>query len=432
MIAPQDNYHRKLQNVWLPLYVACGSTANYVDQQGITWVPDGPLYAKGGLVATTVGIANPIAATERYWLAGSPENSGEQIIVGIPGIYTVTIYLAERYFNQPGLRLFNIQVGDAATANYKKISPNDIDLFAQFGYGNLGAFPVDVVVTSGTINIIVLSGAVNNPKMSGFSVVFMSPLSQMPTLRPSTILPTTPSASPSTVKPTISIVPSFRSSATPSAAPTMRQTSNPSKPLNKDVNYAFSYPICAKTGGAQVLYSPQGLCSAHAGIKEQFLARVKFLEAQNTNAARKQLASMYGKAVRMVFHDAVDLDLTKPDLMGADGCIGDAHDSAGLIEPTSPIFTVYEPIYQSYCDQINRADFYVLMGKLVIETAEPTHTIDLTFQYGRRETYDCSEGIGRDPDAQLGVHAIHDSFIVQMGLTYEDAGMVYTLILPIL
>lgn len=170
------------------------------------------------------------------------------------------------------------------------------------------------------------------------------------------------------------------------------------------------------------MYTSQGLCSAYAGIRAKFLAQVNTLQTQNTDASKRQLASMFGKAVRMVFHDAVDLDLTKPDLMGADGCIGDAFGSAGLIEPTSPMFTIYEPIYQTYCDQINRADFFVLIGKLVIETAEPTKTIKLSFQYGRRETNDCSAGIGRDPDAQLGMHAIRQSYVVQMGLTYEDAG----------
>lgn len=170
-------------------------------------------------------------------------------------------------------------------------------------------------------------------------------------------------------------------------------------------------------------YSAAGLCNAYAGIKTQFLSVVQSLRSQNTDASKRQLASMFGKAVRMTFHDAVDLDLSKPDLMGADGCIGDAHGSAGLIEPNSPMFTVYEPMYQSFCDKINRADFFVLIGKLVIEEAEPTKTIKLSFQYGRRETSDCSAGIGRDPDAQKGVHAIKQSFVDQMGLTYTDAGM---------
>ena len=198
----------------------------------------------------------------------------------------------------------------------------------------------------------------------------------------------------------------------------------PSKlPSSNSANYAFAFPTCSINNGKPVTYSAAGLCAAYAGIKAQFLTIVNNLKAQNTDASKKQLASIYGKAVRMVFHDAVDLDLTQSDLMGADGCIGDAHGSAGLIEQTSPIFTVFESIYQQFCDRINRADFFVLMGKLVIETAEPTNTIKLSFQYGRRETYDCSAGIGRDPNAQLGVHAIKQAFVVQMGLSYADAGM---------
>ena len=131
----------------------------------------------------------------------------------------------------------------------------------------------------------------------------------------------------------------------------------------------------------------------------------------------------------MAFHDAVDLDLTQPDLMGADGCIGDSQGSAGLVEPaTSPIYTVMEPIYQANCDKINRADFFVLFAKFVVELSEPTNTIKLPFQYGRRETQDCSAGgagIGRDPDAQDGFAAIKQAFVTQMGLSYTDAGVLH-------
>lgn len=64
----------------------------------------------------------------------------------------------------------------------------------------------------------------------------------------------------------------------------------------------------------------------------------------------------------------------------------------------------------------------VLFGKFCVEMSEPTGTISLPFQYGRRETRDCSAGIGRDPDAQGGLPAVAQAFIVQLGLTYADAG----------
>ena len=127
--------------------------------------------------------------------------------------------------------------------------------------------------------------------------------------------------------------------------------------------------------------------------------------------------------MRLVFHDVIDLDLSKPgDLMGADGCIGDAAESAGLIEPSSPVLTQMEPIYQKYCDVINRADFFVLFAKLVIEKSEPTGTIKLPFQVGRRETRNCNAGAGRAPDAQDGVPALRQAFVNQLGLNYSDAG----------
>jgi len=133
------------------------------------------------------------------------------------------------------------------------------------------------------------------------------------------------------------------------------------------------------------------------------------------------LAHFYGSSVRLVFHDAIDLDLTQTDLMGADGCLGDALGSKGLYEASSPVMTTLEPIYQQFCDSISRADFWVLFGKLVVEKADPTKTISLPFQYGRRAAASCSEGIGRDPDAQDGVDAITQAFVVQLGLSYTDA-----------
>ena len=165
-------------------------------------------------------------------------------------------------------------------------------------------------------------------------------------------------------------------------------------------------------------YTKAKICAAYTNVENAYNQAVANLQ-QNQQA----LANLLGAALRMAFHDAVDLDLTKPDLMGADGCIGDSQGSAGLVEPaTSPIYTIMEPIYQANCDNINRADFFVLFAKFVVEKSEPTNTIRLPFQYGRKETQDCSAGIGRDPDAQDGFAAIKQAFITQMGLTYEDAG----------
>ena len=41
--------------------------------------------------------------------------------------------------------------------------------------------------------------------------------------------------------------------------------------------------------------------------------------------------------------------------------------------------TLLEPIWQRYCDLISRGDFWALIGKLSVEKADPTGTIDITY-----------------------------------------------------
>lgn len=243
--------------------------------------------------------------------------------------------------------------------------------------------------------------------------------SNSPKLVPSRI----PSNSPSrtllpTRSPSKSYKPSSAPSRRPSVTPTIKSTKSPNIGVNG--NHAFSFPICRKTNGLTVNYlnpnNNANLCSVYADVKSELNAQVNAYANNLFN-----ISDLFGASLRLVFHDAVDVDMTTSDLMGSDGCIGDSLGSTGLIEPNSPVFTVLEPIYQNYCDQINRADFIVLFGKLVVELAEITNSINLPFSYGRREARDCSAGIGRSPDAQRGVDAIRETFIVRMNLTYTDA-----------
>ena len=39
IVTVRDLLERKLDALWNPLYVICGSAQNYVDRNGITWVP---------------------------------------------------------------------------------------------------------------------------------------------------------------------------------------------------------------------------------------------------------------------------------------------------------------------------------------------------------------------------------------------------------
>ena len=226
--------HLKVENsvpaISLPLYVSCGADTDYKDARSVIWVP----FATGGFAATSTDITNHIAATERYWPSVTPD-SGEKIVVGSIGIYIVTIYLAERYFHASGQRLFNIYIGDGIS---QKLFPQDIDLYNRFGYGNLHAFSVNVTVTTGTINILMVQGAANYPKLSGFSIAFKSPLpalSASPSVSPSvlsrkppTVIPSVaPTVQPSTPKPLTTFTPSRTPTRWPSKTPSKRPTTPP-------------------------------------------------------------------------------------------------------------------------------------------------------------------------------------------------------------
>ena len=113
--------------------------------------------------------------------------------------------------------------------------------------------------------------------------------------------------------------------------------------------------------------------------------------------------------------------------MGPDGCLSSSGDNAGLVEPTSPVVTILEPIWQQNCDKISRADFWVLFAKLVLQyTAKQTNNgnygISINYQYGRKDKKNCEAGSGRLPSAQDGLNEIQRVFVNQMGLTMNDAG----------
>jgi len=138
------------------------------------------------------------------------------------------------------------------------------------------------------------------------------------------------------------------------------------------------------------------------------------------------LSDILGQAVRNAFHDAGEIDIRATDTMGPDGCLSPSSDNAGLIEAGSTkILTVLEPIWQKYCDQISRADFWFLFAKLSVEfAAGGTGNINIPFYWGRVDKTPgaCTPpAAGRLPSAQLGLAVLNTVFVSQMGLTLVDA-----------
>ena len=212
----------------------------------------------------------------------------------------------------------------------------------------------------------------------------------------------------SKIIPGVLITDNFDPSNEPTAAPT-----------------PFILPFCIKTEGNPPLLDSFD-CSVFQSIKEHFYESVNRVIESNDIWA---LSDIYAQPLRLVFHDAGEVDLTNPyDFMGSDGCLSDDPGSKGLLEIESLVYSLLDPLWQHYCDSISRADFWVLIGKFAVEKAAlPDGNIKIPYYYGRKDNLGCSAGRGRLPDAQHGFegrNGIDEVFVKRMGLTREDAGLI--------
>lgn len=175
-------------------------------------------------------------------------------------------------------------------------------------------------------------------------------------------------------------------------------------------------PFCNSSNGAPLNSTKEGVCQAYATVRQAFQS---ILPPPSDRMGRSQL---FGKAVRLIFHDAGEVDVRSPsDTMGPDGCLSDTAANAGLLGDSSIVMTVLEPIWQSVCDKISRGDFWVLFAKLVLSEAS-SDQLSIAFQYGRRDAVACGAGADRLPGGQAGLDGIGQIFVAQMGLSMDEAG----------
>ena len=167
-----------------------------------------------------------------------------------------------------------------------------------------------------------------------------------------------------------------------------------------------------------------------------------------------RISNLLGNALRLVFHDAGELDIRTLDLFGSDGCLSDSGPNSGLKEKNTITMTIIEPLWQKYCHLISRADFWVLFGKIAAESALPngrfatyaakalaaggvvailnpsTHMayLNIPFQYGRKDAIgSCDAGAFRVdgithrlPGHQPGLSEFTEVYVKQMGLSVRD------------
>lgn len=205
------------------------------------------------------------------------------------------------------------------------------------------------------------------------------------------------------------------------------QTDTPTAAPTFSANAAY----CVKTGGEAVVPSHSKICQATANINVAFNELI-YGEYSNENVMNQ--SNLFGQTLRVVYQDAAEANITDEyDFLGPDGCLSNRSSNDGLVESTSLIMSVLEPIWQENCELISRADFWVYFAYLSIDHAERTNLIssgalEFPYIYGRKDATGCSyEGPDRIPDPQLGEEGNYDFFVNMMGLTVAQGGKIYFL-----
>lgn len=221
----------------------------------------------------------------------------------------------------------------------------------------------------------------------------------------------------------------------------MTENSDGSVTVSASVRPGLANPFCALTSGAPPTADMD--CDTLAAIEAAWLSAVAATPASERPA-------LVGSVVRLAFHDAGEFDGRFPkesasfgtdsrplwEPYGPDGCLTEAGDHAGLIGLVDEMHAILEPIWQSFCDRISRADLWVAAASFALFDADPTGTLRniLPIEFGRVDSCNCDAGEhlrnlatgvltgdGRMPVASRGIDTIQRVFVDQMGLTLEQA-----------
>jgi hypothetical protein len=104
--------------------------------------------------------------TERYDTDGATAEMQWEFPITGTQLVEVRLYLAEIFQTSDGLRVFDVAVEGTVPSVY-----NDIDIHALVGHDAAIMLPHTVPVSDGTLDVDLLHGAADNPKISGIEVV---------------------------------------------------------------------------------------------------------------------------------------------------------------------------------------------------------------------------------------------------------------------
>jgi hypothetical protein len=110
----------------------------------------------------------------------------------------------------------------------------------------------------------------------------------------------------------------------------------PTAPATSPTTLLPARSMCLKTKYAEALVTPEGTCSAYEQIRKDFMA---LLPAGGTPDEDFTRSNIFGKALRLAFHDAGEIDITQPDRLGPDGCLSNTTGNEMLLYSPTIFFS---------------------------------------------------------------------------------------------
>lgn len=144
------------------IYIRCGSSSEYIDDEGRTWAGDSGLFSGTTQTFTSAAAIGGTLDDALYQTERNGTNFGYNIPVS-NGTYDVVLHFAETFWTQAGQRAFDVALEGAPQLQ-------NFDLFAQSGATNVAyAQEFSVTVNDGVLNISFLA-SVDRAKISGIEI----------------------------------------------------------------------------------------------------------------------------------------------------------------------------------------------------------------------------------------------------------------------
>jgi hypothetical protein len=182
---PLFNWYKGMSPENVMVAINCGAKEGVTDMNGVWWRPD---HGFQGGVASDAGVEHrwmlpnaDVYQTERWGESTFSYFVPFDTNVPVDGDYTLVLKFSEQYFESPGLKVFDVKVGDTTVIKGldplaragNKLFPYDafIELKVKRGEVLINGEKVKGALKDGALQVSFVKGPADNPKVNGIALV---------------------------------------------------------------------------------------------------------------------------------------------------------------------------------------------------------------------------------------------------------------------